>query len=725
MLKYLNLIVFTLLILIPKVHINSQNLSVVINEILPDPEGSDTGKEWIELKNLSNSQINLKGYKLENVNLDSGSIRSILIPNDFIIPPNSLGAITESSIPGLSIANIALGSGKLNLYNSKAKLVLLSPTSQVLNEFTYLEVRSGKSIEPPGFPNCIKNVVNELGNTLGLENQNSLQICSSTLTGNFEYSTDSETWSNDYSKYNKQLFLKYIPSENIDVSIKSITDNSYLDQGANALPLTLPLTSLIPRTYDLTVTLITSFTNIEYVFQESVTIGYNIPRILYSIDTINWSDTLDLNVRAGTKLFFKEENNIPTTITFNNEQLQSPLLILEDLKPPVLFSVGDENIQSESLNLKVIPELIISEIYPAPNSEEKESLSIRNISEYRIKKEVYLTDNIDSPTQKKILIELDANEEQKFYDIPSLNNSGDQIYLFADNNLIDHIFYTGSNTGDILLRSEGNSLPVEMLKPKAAIPLFSVSNIKKEKKGTTARIQGTISYLSDTFAYIQDGTGGIRVTGDIKSFIQGSTYEISGELSESLGEKKLVNVVLLAEMPKTIVIPTILDTSKLDSQLGNLVEAEAEILASFAKSFKIYDKLSVSLSDYEGFVRAKGDMVSFKGVLSKSSSDSYQILPIELRKEDDEVLGSTISYPIAIIDPEQELETTIAKIRSNGINTLFVAISLFVSFILFKFLRNKFNILVLKFRLWREFRKMPQSPSSERNTKSDIVSVSS
>lgn len=725
MLKYLNLIIFILLIVVPKVQINSQDLSLVINEILPDPEGSDAGKEWIELKNLSDSEINLKGYKLENVNLDSGSIRSILIPNDFIIPPNSLGAITELSIPGLSIPSIALGSGKLNLYNSKAKLVLLSPTSQLLNEFTYLEIRSGKSIESPGFPNCIKNVVNESGNTLGLENQNILQICSSTLTGYFEYSSDSETWSSDYSKYNKQLFLKYIPDENVDVSIKSITDNSSENQSIPANPTTLPIISLSPRTYSLSITLTSSLTNLEYVFQESISIGYSMPKILFSIDNTNWSDTLDLNVIAGTNLYFKEENNTPTTISFNNEQLQSPLLIVEDITPPVHFSVEDEIVQSESLNLRIIPELIISEIYPAPASGEKEYLSVKNVSKYRISKEVYLTDNIDSPSQKRIIIELDSNEEQKFFDIPSLNNSGDQIYLFANKDLIDHIFYTGSNTRDVLLRSVSNILPVEMLKPKVDIPLFSVANIKKEKKGTTAKIQGTVSYLSDTFAYIQDSTGGIRVTGDIKGFIQGSTYEITGELSESLGEKKLVNVVVVDEMPKAIVVPTILDTSKLDSQLGSLVEAEVEILANYARSFKIYDKLSVSLSDYEGFDKAKGDMVSFKGILSKSSSDSYQILPIELRKEDDEVLGSTISYPIAIIDPAQELETTVAKIQSNGINSLFVAICLFVSFILFKFLRNKFNILVLKFRLWREFRKMPQSPSSERNTKSDIVSVSS
>ena len=41
---------------------------VIINEILPNPEGADTGQEWAELKNQSRVRINLLNWRLENSN---------------------------------------------------------------------------------------------------------------------------------------------------------------------------------------------------------------------------------------------------------------------------------------------------------------------------------------------------------------------------------------------------------------------------------------------------------------------------------------------------------------------------------------------------------------------------------------------------------------------------------------------------------------------------------
>ena len=37
---------------------------VVINEIMYDLEGTDTGREWIEIYNNSNSSVDLSSYKL-------------------------------------------------------------------------------------------------------------------------------------------------------------------------------------------------------------------------------------------------------------------------------------------------------------------------------------------------------------------------------------------------------------------------------------------------------------------------------------------------------------------------------------------------------------------------------------------------------------------------------------------------------------------------------------
>ena len=42
--------------------------NVIINEIFPNPEGADTGQEWLELKNQSPAEINLLNWRLENSN---------------------------------------------------------------------------------------------------------------------------------------------------------------------------------------------------------------------------------------------------------------------------------------------------------------------------------------------------------------------------------------------------------------------------------------------------------------------------------------------------------------------------------------------------------------------------------------------------------------------------------------------------------------------------------
>lgn len=39
---------------------------VIINEIMPNPDGKDAGQEWIELYNSGTQNINLAGWRLEN-----------------------------------------------------------------------------------------------------------------------------------------------------------------------------------------------------------------------------------------------------------------------------------------------------------------------------------------------------------------------------------------------------------------------------------------------------------------------------------------------------------------------------------------------------------------------------------------------------------------------------------------------------------------------------------
>lgn len=59
---------------------------VAINELLPNPEGSDTGKEWIELYNYSEAVINLNGWILTDTSSKEFVIENIdLTSKEFLV----------------------------------------------------------------------------------------------------------------------------------------------------------------------------------------------------------------------------------------------------------------------------------------------------------------------------------------------------------------------------------------------------------------------------------------------------------------------------------------------------------------------------------------------------------------------------------------------------------------------------------------------------------------
>jgi hypothetical protein len=77
------------LILLPVLLLQFLAASVVINEVCYDPEGSDTGKEWIELYNAGSSEVNLNGCKIysggSSYNLNYVFPHFILRPGRFVL----------------------------------------------------------------------------------------------------------------------------------------------------------------------------------------------------------------------------------------------------------------------------------------------------------------------------------------------------------------------------------------------------------------------------------------------------------------------------------------------------------------------------------------------------------------------------------------------------------------------------------------------------------------
>jgi len=101
---------------------------VFVNEILPNPEGSDDG-EWVELWNSGTAELDLSDWKLDD---DEGGSRPYKIPAGTIIGPNEFLIFKKETT-------------KLAFNNTPDAARLLGPDGEVIFETSYDEVPEGAS----------------------------------------------------------------------------------------------------------------------------------------------------------------------------------------------------------------------------------------------------------------------------------------------------------------------------------------------------------------------------------------------------------------------------------------------------------------------------------------------------------------------------------------------------------------------------------------------------
>jgi uncharacterized protein YdeI (BOF family) len=114
--------------LIVKVIETSYSQDIIINEILPNPEGSDTAAapngEWIELYNRSSQKINLAGWKLDDL-ISSGS-KPYAIDSKIFIEPNEYLVFYY-------------GQTKICLNNNGDEVNLINPQGKIISACSYQE----------------------------------------------------------------------------------------------------------------------------------------------------------------------------------------------------------------------------------------------------------------------------------------------------------------------------------------------------------------------------------------------------------------------------------------------------------------------------------------------------------------------------------------------------------------------------------------------------------
>ena len=72
---------------------------IYVSEFMPNPEGSDEGKEWIEIYNFGNSEANLKGFIFDRLGIKS---EDIIYTKDF---NEALTKVDEKEIDASFILN--------------------------------------------------------------------------------------------------------------------------------------------------------------------------------------------------------------------------------------------------------------------------------------------------------------------------------------------------------------------------------------------------------------------------------------------------------------------------------------------------------------------------------------------------------------------------------------------------------------------------------------------
>ncbi|MBN2100765.1 lamin tail domain-containing protein [Candidatus Dojkabacteria bacterium] len=154
-----------------KSYANSE--SILINEVFYDPIGSDSGKEWLELKNISNNTIDLNGWSIEKA---GSSFSEIAILPSYQIEPGEIALIGE---PYVEYADIAVAS--LSFQNGGAEtdgIRILDQDGIVVDTLLYDEPNTNNLPsdlgEPvPGFAKDVNS-----GSSLSRINSIDSDICS-------------------------------------------------------------------------------------------------------------------------------------------------------------------------------------------------------------------------------------------------------------------------------------------------------------------------------------------------------------------------------------------------------------------------------------------------------------------------------------------------------------------------------------------------------------------
>ena len=120
--------------------------NVLLSEVMYDPDGSDTGREWVEIYNNA-TRVNLSGWKL----YESGISHSLaLINGSFLLEGSEYAVITDNPAAFLAdypSCNATILDSTFSLANTGEYLALRNASMETVDEYNYTaDAGNGKSM---------------------------------------------------------------------------------------------------------------------------------------------------------------------------------------------------------------------------------------------------------------------------------------------------------------------------------------------------------------------------------------------------------------------------------------------------------------------------------------------------------------------------------------------------------------------------------------------------
>ncbi|PID83564.1 hypothetical protein CSB11_00660 [Candidatus Campbellbacteria bacterium] len=142
---------------------------VIFSEIMYNPEGSDTGYEWIEIYNTSGQNIDLSDWRFCE-NTKCHLLKPEIQGGNVLIAPNSFAAITSSIEKYYEVSTFSdnVIKSSFSLSNKGEKLILKNQNGKISDEVEYSKSMGGNGTSDT--ISLVDNTWQNSQNTLGSEN---------------------------------------------------------------------------------------------------------------------------------------------------------------------------------------------------------------------------------------------------------------------------------------------------------------------------------------------------------------------------------------------------------------------------------------------------------------------------------------------------------------------------------------------------------------------------